>query len=249
VIVKQIKNDKGKIPFFENYIYMNCVTSFMKILTRHGLYLVPKRVMDDVAPTFAPTVKYITERDLTAKDDFEILHKDLFKKKDKFSIRTTRCMPLSSFNILNTDTMSILPFFVLSYISHLHDNAFRTLNQFPIFKKGNYKGTPVVSPNTPNNNMYLDGKDGVGHLINKITDCTFKCNDEAKNYSIEVVAWMMFKDKKEHLSGNVPEKWKLYARNWFDDDEKEPFITISTEDAEAKSPPTTKKSCKRRECE
>ena len=51
----------------------------MKILARHGLYLVPKRVMDDVAPTFDPAVKYITERDLTAKDDFEILHKDLFK--------------------------------------------------------------------------------------------------------------------------------------------------------------------------
>ena len=72
--------------------------------------------------------------------------------------------------------------------------------------------------------MYLDGKDGVGHLINKITDCTFKCNDEAKNYSIEVVAWMMFKDKEEHLSGNVPEEWKFHAQNWFDDNKKEPFI-------------------------
>jgi len=57
---------------------------------------------------------------------------------------------------------------------------------------------------------------------------------------------MMFKDKEEHLSGNVLEKWKFYAQNWFDDDKKEPFITISTEDAKAKSPPTTKKSRRRR---
>ena len=56
----------------------------------------------------------------------------------------------------------------------------------------------------------------------------------------------MFKDKEEHLSGNVPEKWKIYAQNRFDDNEKEPFITISTEDAETKMPPTTRKSRKRR---
>ena len=112
VTARKVRNDKGKIPFFKNYIYMNCVTSFMKILTRHGLYSVPKRVMDDAAPIFSPVVKYITEQDLTAKDDSETYYKDIFKKKDKFSIRTTRCMPLSSFIILNTDTMSCPHFFL-----------------------------------------------------------------------------------------------------------------------------------------
>ena len=106
-----------------------------------------------------------------------------------------------------------------------------------------------MSTNAPNNNMYLDGKDESGHRIQKNTDYAFKCNDNADIYSIEVISWMMFKDKEEHLSGNIPKKWKLYAQSWFDDDEKEPFITISTEDADAKSPPTTKKSRKRRECE
>ena len=94
--------------------------------------------------------------------------------------------------------------------------------------------------------MYLDRKDGAGHLIDKITDCTFKCNDKADIYSIEVITWMVFKDKEEHLSGNVPKKWKLYAESWLDDDIKEPFITISTEDAEAETPPSTRKSGKRR---
>ena len=93
--------------------------------------------------------------------------------------------------------------------------------------------------------MYLDGNDKSGHLIHKITDSAFKCNDEADIHSIEIIAWMMFKDKEEQLSGNVPEKWKLHAESWLDDDEKEPFITISTEDAEAETPPSTRKSRKR----
>ena len=89
--------------------------------------------------------------------------------------------------------------------------------------------------------MFLDGRDESGYLIQKITDCAFKCNEDANIYSVGVVSWMMCKGKEEHLSGNVPEKWKQYESNWLHDDGKELFITISTEDAGPVTPTSTRK--------
>ena len=81
VTVRKIKNDKGKIPFLEYYIYTRWISTLMTILTHHRLCPVPSELLDMIAaPDFPHAVNYTIERNANSKQDFKKLHKVIFKK-------------------------------------------------------------------------------------------------------------------------------------------------------------------------
>ena len=121
----------------------------MTVPTHHGLYPVPSELLDKIAPDFLPAVKYIIERNVNSKQDFENSTKLFSREKTNY---VQKSHIVWQWGLFSQEATRQRPSF---HIYHLRDNVFKTLEGEPIFQKGNYIGCQTRKPNTPNDNMSL----------------------------------------------------------------------------------------------
>ena len=187
----KIKNDRSKIPFLEQYIYICGLKTVMKIIQLYGLFPAPSTNMVQMAPTLHVAWEYMCSNNKDKKQDFiQIL--EVMINKVKASTHAGRGFVATAF-APEAHRMSILPFFNLSFIYHIKTTALNPAT-FPLLKLGKFHGVEAYNLQSPFDNNHLISGTTV-HKINKFGDLLLRTNNDLQPLAIwerTIVAHFVF---------------------------------------------------------
>ena len=222
----KIKNDRSKIPFLEQYIYICGLKAVMKIIQLYGLFPAPSTNMEQMAPKLHVAWEYMCSNNKDKKQDFiQIL--EVMINKVKASTHAGRGFVATAF-APEAHRMSILPFFNLSFIYHIKTTALNPAT-FPLLKLGKFNGAETYNLQSPFDNNHLISGTTV-HKINKFGDLLLRTNNDLQPLALwerTIMAHFVFHWAERRLwQSKQADNLKASLTIWNMDRQDQPVLSV-----------------------